>query len=75
MPDLLLRIPQDLARSLCGWAFVEHSGKLSVSACSVLDPGLSPGDSVVSEADKVPVFLLLTVWEETDRLIMNCDKC
>lgn len=30
---------------------------------------------MVSEADKVPVFLLLTVWEETDRLIMNCDKC
>lgn len=32
---------------------------------------------MVSKADKVPVFLLLTAQEETDKhtLIMKCDKC
>lgn len=34
------------------------------------------GDPGVSQADKVPVFLLLPAQEETDKhmLIMKCDK-
>lgn len=36
-------------------------------ACSVPVAGFGAGDSVASQEDKVPVFLLLVAWKETDK--------